>query len=175
MPTSPYHLALDFYAHLRREVTQANAHLSRDDARQLQAHYPVMMSPQSNPVELAATIYAQRRQFPVAAILATEKPVVFDAGCGYGSESFLFASLGARVLAVDLDAEKIRIARLRQPYYQEALQKQLDIEFHVADLDTYTPPVDNLRSRGWLPSSPPFPTKIVFCNGSITPRALTVK
>lgn len=151
MLTLPYHRALDFYAHLRREVTQANTYLTQDDARQLQSHYPVMMSPQNNPVQLTATIYAQRRQFPVAAILATEKPVVFDAGCGYGSESFLFASLGARVLAVDVDAEKIRIARLRQPYYEEIFQKQLDIEFQVADLDAYIPPVDNL-SLTWLAS-----------------------
>lgn len=150
IPTG-YQIASTFYTHLRREVIQDHAHLAPEDLSQLQAHYPVMLSPQRNPVELAATIYAQRRQYPVAAIRATAKPVVFDAGCGYGSESFLFASLGARVIAADIDAEKIRIARLRQSYYEELFQRKLVIDFHVVDLDNCMPNLQDV-SLTWLAS-----------------------
>jgi SAM-dependent methyltransferase len=147
---SAINLVKRFYHTLRDEVVNGNPALVVADQTRLRSHYPVMLSP-NNPVELAATIYAQRRQYPVAAILATSRPVVFDAGCGYGSESFLFASLGARVIAVDIDAEKIRIARLRQPYYESIFEKKLAIEFQVADLDTYVPPINDL-SLTWLAS-----------------------
>lgn len=109
------------------------------------------MTPEKNPVELAAAIYAERRQYPVAAIQKTDQPVMFDAGCGYGSESFLFAALGAQVIAADMDPQKIRIARLRQPYYEELFQKKLDIDFQVADLDTHVPASRNI-SLTWLAS-----------------------
>ena len=144
-------VVLDFYALLRCEVTAIDSCLCRSDFESLRSHYPVMMTPRRHPIELAATIYAERRQHPVAATLATESAVVFDAGCGYGSESFLFASLGARVIAVDVDAEKIRIARLRQPHYEDAFKRKLDIEFQVADLDAYVPESKNL-SLTWLAS-----------------------
>lgn len=140
-----------FYGILRREVVSGNRFLSGGDQALLRSHYPVMLSPERNPVALAAAIYAERRQHPVAAILAAKSAVVFDVGCGYGSESFLFASLGARVIAVDADAEKIRIARVRQPYYEDAFKKKLDIDFQVADLDTYVPESKNL-SLTWLAS-----------------------
>ena len=140
-----------FYQQLRVEVITGNPSLNAPAQSLLRAHYPTIMSPQHNPPELAAMIYAERRQYPVAAILETQNAVVFDAGCAFGSESFLFASLGARVLAVDNDAEKIRIARLRQKYYEEHFQRALDITFVVADLDAYVPEMPNI-SLTWLAS-----------------------
>ncbi len=56
------------------------------------------------PLDLVATVYARRRALPIRAIQDSKEPFVFDAGCGYGSDSLLFASLGARVVAVDLSA-----------------------------------------------------------------------
>lgn len=143
--------AQQFYQELRREVMVGNPALDKAAQARLRTHYPVMMSPQQNPPELAAAIYGERRQYPVAAILETEQAVVLDAGCAFGSESFLFASLGARVLAVDNDAEKIRIARLRQPYFEELFQCALDITWIVADLNEHTPDAQNI-SLTWLAS-----------------------
>lgn len=151
MPNANYTHAANFYSFLRREVVEGNPALDAPAQSLLRAHYPVMLSPQRNPPALAATIYAERRQHPVASICATTDPFVLDAGCGYGSESFLFASLGARVVAVDADPEKIRIAQLRQPYFEQQLQRPLDITFRVADLDHYTPDTPNL-SLTWLAS-----------------------
>lgn len=151
MDNANYGYAARFYTLLRREVVEGNPALGASDQVLLRSHYPIMLSPQHNPPALAATIYAERRQYPVGAIRATREPLVFDAGCGYGSESFLFAALGARVLAVDADPEKIRIARLRQPYFEQQLERRLDITFGVADLDTYTPELSDL-SLTWLAS-----------------------
>lgn len=145
------HRTRDFYACLRREVLEGNPALKTEEQEELRAHYPVMMSARQNPPDLAATIYTERRQYPVAAILETEEAVVLDAGCGYGSESFLFASLGARVVAVDNDGGKIRIARARQAFFEKVLGRALGVTFVTADLNEYAPEVENLTLT-WVAS-----------------------
>lgn len=69
----------------------------------------------------------------------------------FGSESFLFAAAGARVLAVDRDPRKIAAARKRQAYYEEVFGRPLEITFGKADLDVYDPTLREL-SLTWLAS-----------------------
>ena len=145
------HMVKNFYFTLRQEVIKGNPFLNRKEQLKLQGHYPLMMDPERYPPELISAIYVSRRCHPVRAILETKSRVVFDAGCGYGSESFLFASLGAKVLSVDRSAEQICIARRRQRYYEEIFDTSLDITFVVADLDEYNPTMSNV-SITWLAS-----------------------
>ena len=139
------------YAALRREVSEGNPGLDAAEQTALRSHYPVMMAPGRYPPPLVSEIYVARRAPALAAVAATEAPVVFDAGCGYGSESFFFAALGARVLAVDLDEEKVVIARRRQPYWEEYFERPLEIVWQTADLDRYTPTQGDL-SLTWMGS-----------------------
>jgi len=136
---------------LRNEVAQGNPYLEPDDQKKLRDHYPVMLDLKHYLPEVAAMIYSSRRSHAVKAILDTESPYVFDAGCGYGSESFLFAALGAKVLAVDISAEQIKIAKKRQHYYEEVFGKILDITFIAADLEEYILEMKNL-SLTWFAS-----------------------
>jgi SAM-dependent methyltransferase len=147
----PLTVASDFYGLLRAEVTGNRAGLDQRECALLQQHYPVMMNPARYAVDLAAAIYARRRAHAVQAILEAPEPVVLDAGCGFGSESFLFAALGAQVLAVDISEAQIAVARKRQHHYEQLLGRPLNITFSPADLTTYTPPVDRL-SLTWLAS-----------------------
>jgi SAM-dependent methyltransferase len=150
MAHDSYEIAADFYRRLRSEVVEGNPNLTRKENETLRAYYPIMMQDASYPMRLAQRIYASRRRHAVAAICAAESPVVLDAGCGYGSESFLFAALGAQVIAVDVSAAQIAIAEKRQPYF-ESFNKPLAIDFLVADLNTYVPPTTDL-SLTWLAS-----------------------
>ena len=149
--TDPRQLTEAFYEQLRLEVREGRASLTPGQLERLQGHYPVMMTPERYPIGLVTTIYAQRRAPAVEAIRRSERPVVFDAGCGFGSESYLFAALGAEVVAVDAEEEKIEIARARQPYFEELFGRRLTIRFETADLDIYTPPVQDL-SLTWIAS-----------------------
>lgn len=149
--TDPRQLTKAFYDQLRAEVHEGRSDLSAKQLHRLQEHYPVMMAPGRYPIGLVATIYAQRRAPAVEVIRETEQPVVFDAGCGYGSESYLFAALGAEVLAVDAEEEKIEIARARQPYFEHLFGRPLKIRFEAADLDQYSPPRADL-SLTWIAS-----------------------
>ncbi len=92
------------------------------------------------------------QHYPYAnSILDVPRSIVFDAGCGYGSESFLFAKLGATVLSVDRSFEQIAIARKRLRYYEELFEQKLDIHFVTADLNEYIPEMAEL-SLTWLAS-----------------------
>jgi SAM-dependent methyltransferase len=147
----PETITESFYCYLRAEVTQGNPYLNHDEQIRLQGHYPFMMDEKHYPTGLVASIYSGRRVHPVQAILDSRDPIIFDAGCGYGSDSFLFAGLGAKVEAVDVSVEQVAIAQKRKRYYEEILGRSLDVTFRVADLDGYTPGKENL-SLTWLSS-----------------------
>lgn len=140
-----------FYDILRREVLDGNPYLDGAQQERLRSHYPVMNAPRRYPPALVTTIYAQRRGPLVRSILEATEPRVFDAGCGYGSESYLFAALGAKVLAVDLEDDRITIARRRQAYYEELFGCPLDITFGARDLNIYDPELRDL-SLTWMGS-----------------------
>jgi SAM-dependent methyltransferase len=148
---SPVFSTRRFYSFLRDEVMTGNSYLDDAENMMLQKFYPVMMNPGRYPEKLISDIYVSRRAHAVKAILETDMPVVYDAGCGYGSETFLFASLGARVLSVDSSAEQITIAKKRQRYYEELFGRSLDITFEVADLEEYMPETANI-SLTWIAS-----------------------
>jgi len=130
---------------------EGNPLLDADERALLAKHYPVMMAPERYLPRLVTAIYTERRAPAVAAILGSEKPLVFDAGSGYGSESFLFAALGARVLAVDRSPEQTAIATKRQPYWEGLFGRPLGIRFETADLNTYTPSEQKI-SLTWIAS-----------------------
>jgi SAM-dependent methyltransferase len=132
-------------------VAGGNPHLTRGEQALLQDRYPMVMDAFRYPQDLVATVYARRRALPIQAIRDSEDPLVFDAGCGCGSDSLLFASLGAKVLAVDLSAEEVAIGEKRRRHYEEILRASLDVTFRVVDLNEYHPKKENF-SLTWLSS-----------------------
>jgi len=122
-------IASHFHKLLVKEMRGEHPFLSNKERALLQEHYPTLLAPHRFSPELVETIYANRRAHVVQAAMEGKTPIVFDAGCGYGSESFLFASLGARVLSADISEEKIRIAEKRRRFYEEIMEKPFDITF----------------------------------------------
>lgn len=60
---------------------------------------------------------------------STPKPNIFDLGCGLGMQSLIFASLGARVVGMDIRKEAIALCEKRKAYYEKRLDRELDITF----------------------------------------------
>ncbi len=149
--TEPETITRTFFTLVRTEVTDGNSYLSKEEQVRLQTHYPFMMDSNRYPPELLSTIYVCRRLHPVQTLLSSAEQVVLDAGCGYGSDSLLFAATGARVMAVDLSADQIDIAQKRKRYYEDTLERRLDITFEVSDLNEYTPEKMDV-SLTWLSS-----------------------
>jgi len=74
--------------------------------------------------------YAERLALMMSALeSAPARARVLDAGCGYGTESLLFALSGREVWGVELVAERAAFARSRIPYYEGAAGRPLDVRF----------------------------------------------
>lgn len=145
-------LTRSFYRLLREEVLRGNGLLSDQEQEQLRGHYPVMAEGGRYPRRWVETVYAERRAPAAEAILGSENCLVLDAGCGFGSESFLFASLGARVVAVDRSPQQVAIARKRQRHFEQSLGRPLEIEFVCADLERDEIAIPADISVTWLAS-----------------------
>ena len=85
-----------------------------------------------------------RRHFVLAVsdtiqqIFATRStPRILDLGCGLGTQSILFAALGAKVIALDLDARALQVLRERIKNYERKFGRTLAIDVQVADSLTF--------------------------------------
>ncbi len=148
---NPIAIARTFFCALKQEIVQGYPSLSQEEQSRLQDHHPFIKNPGRYPPELVSAIYVSRRMVPVKAILETPNPLVLDAGCGCGSDSILFAALGAKVLSVNLAAEEVAIGEKRRRYYEEKLEQELHINYVHADLNDYVPEEKDV-SLTWLAS-----------------------
>lgn len=58
---------------------------------------------------------------------------ILDAGCGFGTESLLCASLGAEVVGIDI-SDRIPTAQRRINYYERFFDKRLNVRFRKENL-----------------------------------------
>lgn len=73
--------------------------------------------------------YAEQTRDISAQIRAGGSPDLLEVGTGCGTEALWFAYLGARVVTVDMNRERVRVARARKRWLEENLGLKLDIEF----------------------------------------------
>jgi 2-polyprenyl-3-methyl-5-hydroxy-6-metoxy-1,4-benzoquinol methylase len=72
-----------------------------------------------------------------------ERPVVLDAGSGFGTFAMLYAAIGAEVLAVDLRPDRLSAAEKRLAFHRETTGESLAVTNLRADLTRDWPrPVD---------------------------------
>jgi len=78
--------------------------------------------------------FAQRLKELIKCIVTSKQTRVLDCGCGPGSESILCALLGAQVSAIDLNKERINIAKKRLRYYEDKFCKELPVTFDIKNI-----------------------------------------
>lgn len=61
------------------------------------------------------------------------RPRILDLGCGLGMQSIIFASLGAKVVGIDVREEAIALCIKRKAYHERLLGRRLDVEFIQRD------------------------------------------
>jgi SAM-dependent methyltransferase len=64
----------------------------------------------------------------------TPRPRILDLGCGTGTQSLIFALLGAEVVGVDLDDVALAVFRKRIALYEQHCQRSLPIHIHSGDV-----------------------------------------
>jgi len=140
-----------FHGTLRKEVLEGNPFLGPEQQSLLREHHPLLKDPGRYPLDLVASIYLNRREAPAKAIRENPGSVVLDAGCGCGTDSILFAALGAAVVAVNISSEELAVAEKRARYYEKVGGIKLNIRFIQADLNDYLPGQENF-SLTWFAS-----------------------
>jgi SAM-dependent methyltransferase len=78
--------------------------------------------------------YADQTREIVGKLRASRAPRLLEVGGGCGTEALWFALTGARVLAIDVNEERLAVARARQTIVEEAVGGKLDLEFRLASL-----------------------------------------
>jgi 2-polyprenyl-3-methyl-5-hydroxy-6-metoxy-1,4-benzoquinol methylase len=73
--------------------------------------------------------FAEQTRDISAQIRPASSPDLLEVGTGCGTEALWFAYLGARVVTVDMNKERVRVARARKRWLEENMGLKLDIEF----------------------------------------------
>ena len=63
----------------------------------------------------------------------TQSPRILDLGCGIGTQSILYAMLGAEVISIDLNPSALTLLKRRQQLYQQACERELNITIYEAN------------------------------------------
>jgi 2-polyprenyl-3-methyl-5-hydroxy-6-metoxy-1,4-benzoquinol methylase len=82
--------------------------------------------------------YSDQSTEVTALIAARNSPRLLEIGGGCGTEALWFALRGARVLAIDVNEERLSVARARKEIIERGIGRPLDIEFRFCsafDLD----------------------------------------
>jgi SAM-dependent methyltransferase len=80
--------------------------------------------------------YANTFTFAVQFLLpkSDKQRVILDLGCGSGTQSLIFAMLGAHVVGIDMDETALVILKKRQTIYEGILGRKLKIEIHCGNI-----------------------------------------
>ncbi len=62
---------------------------------------------------------------------------ILDLGCGVGTQSLLFALLGAEVISLDIDEKALAIFRKRKIFYEKQSGRQLEIQVNCTNALTF--------------------------------------
>lgn len=78
--------------------------------------------------------YGRSLAFALAHLFgAKPRPRILDLGCGMGTQSLLFALLGADVVGVDLDDRSLSILEARKSFYEKQTGRSLSLKYFQAD------------------------------------------
>jgi len=133
---SPHEAVQAFCELLRDEVNHRAGHNMNGLA--LRRYYRKLFLTDGALSPLGVYGYASRLAPALLSLKEAESAVrLLDAGCGYGTESFLFALSGADVTGVELVPERVELARSRLDFYRDHASFPLSIQFINADIMRY--------------------------------------
>jgi len=106
----------DFYYALEQEYDGKNPFLDFEEYRIFRKYYCGSFRSKARRY-LYKNLYQNRLHYITNLLLSLRSPLILDAGCGLGSEALLFSSLGAKVVDVDLNEERLKVAEKRKPSF----------------------------------------------------------
>jgi len=116
----PQEIINNFYCALEREYDGKNPFLDSEEYRIFRKYYGSLRNKARR--YLYKNLYQSRLRYITNLLLSLKGPHILDAGCGLGSESLLFSSLGANVVGVDLNEERLKVAEKRKLFYKDLIK-----------------------------------------------------
>jgi 2-polyprenyl-3-methyl-5-hydroxy-6-metoxy-1,4-benzoquinol methylase len=138
--TDSYHIAYRIFEILLEELkfhAFSRRYLTAHDFELLAQYYSALMRTPN--ASYLGYCFAQRLKNLVRCIgkYRDVMPRVLDCGCGMGSESIACAIIGAKVVGIDLDKERIDVAKKRLSYYRSKFDVNLDVDFLCREILKY--------------------------------------
>jgi 2-polyprenyl-3-methyl-5-hydroxy-6-metoxy-1,4-benzoquinol methylase len=138
--TDDYQVAYRIFKILLEELEfhiVSRKHLTAHDFELLVQYYSSWLKTSNAPY--LGYCFAQRLKNLVRCIKEHRNgtPRVLDCGCGLGSESIACAIIGAKVVGIDLDKERIDVAKKRLSYYRSKFDVNLDVDFLYREILKY--------------------------------------
>lgn len=121
-------------AHIETEYDEIATFLDPAEVDTYRAYYkdmPIRELPPERRLSAYRRFYRGYLRYLVTQLVEWEgaPPRILDAGSGLGTQSILFALLGAGVHGVDLRQDRVVIAEKRARYWEEKLNAKLDLSF----------------------------------------------
>jgi len=120
----PQEIINNFCCALEREYDGENPFLDSEEHRIFRKYYGSL----GNRVQrhLHKNLYRSRLRYITNLLLSLKDSHILDAGCGLGSESLLFSCLGANVVGVDLNEERLKVAEKRKLFYRDLIKGKVE-------------------------------------------------
>jgi len=120
--------------YLWRELN-GDVKLSEKTATELGDYYPWAIPSSRNRAAVVKETMVSRLQHALQWVMQRGPRVrVLDAGCGLGTESLLFAQIGAEVVGVDLFDKYVTAAQERLEQFEAHIGKRLKVRFSAMNL-----------------------------------------
>jgi 2-polyprenyl-3-methyl-5-hydroxy-6-metoxy-1,4-benzoquinol methylase len=133
---SPYKAVRTFCEFLSAELNFRTAHGL--NAYDLRHYHRKLFLPSGTLDPIGVEGYASRIASALNILRVSDNPMrLLDSGCGYGTESLLFAAAGANVTGIDLVSQRVQLASSRIDYYERRTSRHLNIGFLTADVIRY--------------------------------------
>jgi SAM-dependent methyltransferase len=129
-------IVLDFCGRFGEELAERTAGGLETDF--LRSYYATLFGRDGRPLGLAVRGYTERLKLVLNELRRRPDGArLIDAGCGYGTESLLFAGLGADVTGVELRADLTDRARSRIDFHRAAAGSRFRLQFENAHVLRY--------------------------------------
>lgn len=115
----------DFFSILEREYDRGNPFLDSDGYKFFKRYYHRSFNNKLRRA-LYKKLYYGRLRYMINLLFNLRNPIILDAGCGLGSESIFFSSLGAEVVGVDIKEKMIKVAEKRELFYRDLIRRKVE-------------------------------------------------
>ena len=133
-----FEIGFQFSQQLIEELEDAGHVLNSQELSYLRNYYHGFLRGEEQR-SIRRLYYARRLQDVLDKLLCDpQRPLIIDAACGLGSTSILFGLLGADIVGIDINAERLNIAQKRVKYYERKNGGQLAVRFLNKDICDYS-------------------------------------